>query len=122
MIRINSNRVTNRIESCFFEFESNQIDYRSNRIESNHSQIRFDSIRSEPYPLHYQIISQKHFIRYHFNHGIINDSFLTFNFSNCQLVIIYHSILFYFIGQNHVICNTSRSINMLEISFSEKKI
>ena len=59
-----------------------------------------------------------------FNHDIINDTFLKFNFSNCQLVIIYHSILFYFIGQNHVkshvICNTSRSINMLEISFSEK--
>ena len=39
---------SNRIESSFFEFESNRIDYRTNRIESNHSQIRFDLIRSEP--------------------------------------------------------------------------
>ena len=60
----------------------------------------------------------KTFHQVSFNHDIINDAFLTFNFSNCQLVIIYHSI--YFIGQNHVICNTLRSINMFEISFIEK--
>ena len=64
----------------------------------------------------------KTFHQIYFKHDIINDSFLTFNFSNCQLVNIH---LFYFIGQNHVkshvICNISRSINMFEISFSEKK-
>ena len=52
----------------------------------------------------------KTFHQVSFNQDIINDLFLTFNFSIYQLVIIYHSILFYyFIGQNHVICNTSRS-------------
>ena len=67
------------------------------------------------------LIMTKTFHQVSFNHDIINDSFLTFNFSNCQLVIIYHSILFYFIHvKSHVICNTSRSINMLEISISEK--
>ena len=57
----------------------------------------------------------KTFHQVSFNHDIINDTFLTFNFSNCHLS-------FCFIGQNHVICNTLRSINMFEISFSEKKL
>ena len=49
-IRIDSNQIElNRIESSFFEFESNWIETRTNRIESNHFKIRFDSIHSEPY-------------------------------------------------------------------------